>query len=617
MKKLFFTLLAVAASVAGRALTLDVTSAYITNPDFEGTYADVNNNWVGTDRCIFQPNGWTVTMPKYNNNDMTALKSGDKQYDTQFNSQPKLSTGGNQTYLIRMRWGSASTLEMTQNVTLPAGKYTLSADGYINRTDLGNAKLAIGDNIINFTKSSWTRESVQFTVTEQTQLALTYTCNHTKQDNSVALFAGLDNIQLIGEYTDDELTAANFTAAQYKTALRAAIDAAPETPTANIGTAVFQYPTSVSNARTTAQDVLDNADATVEQLQAAITAFQAAFTINAPQETDVYSIVMATEEHTDKTHAATFKARSGEGGYSIAYEAVPGHAYYNQAIHFKTQDDGSFKLYITDAAGTNVYICDGEAVGNTVDHKKLQLRCTTDETKALTFRVEPTNTEGIFHLLNLSTKTYVGANGNSDHGFYTADQCKELQLVAATPVTVTLTVGEAGFATLSLPYAVSTLPTGLKAYTVTGTTGSATLTLTEVQTLDACKAYLVESTEAEYTFSGYPCATQDNCTTDWQTGIFAEKTVPQGNYVLQQLDNLTAFYHVNDDQCTLAANRAYLTVPAASGVKAYTFGGTATAIETIQNSEFNIHNCYDLQGRRLTALQKGINIVNGHKVIVK
>jgi hypothetical protein len=45
---------------------------------------------------------------------------------------------------------------------------------------------------------------------------------------------------------------------------------------------------------------------------------------------------------------------------------------------------------------------------------------------------------------------------------------------------------------------------------------------------------------------------------------------------------------------------------------------TSTGIETIHNSQFTVKNSiYNLQGIRLNSLQKGLNIVNGKKVVIR
>lgn len=46
-------------------------------------------------------------------------------------------------------------------------------------------------------------------------------------------------------------------------------------------------------------------------------------------------------------------------------------------------------------------------------------------------------------------------------------------------------------------------------------------------------------------------------------------------------------------------------------------GGEATGIETIDNEQLTIGDAYDLQGRKVQKLSKGIFIQNGRKIVVK
>ena len=81
-------------------------------------------------------------------------------------------------------------------------------------------------------------------------------------------------------------------------------------------------------------------------------------------------------------------------------------------------------------------------------------------------------------------------------------------------------------------------------------------------------------------------------------------------------DNV-GFYHWKRND--LAANRAYL--QGAAGVKGFVLmfdDDGATSIGSIQNSKFEIQNgaeVYNLSGQRLSRMQKGVNIVNGKKVL--
>ena len=77
-------------------------------------------------------------------------------------------------------------------------------------------------------------------------------------------------------------------------------------------------------------------------------------------------------------------------------------------------------------------------------------------------------------------------------------------------------------------------------------------------------------------------------------------------------------YNVDSD-VTVGAYRAYFTVTS-SPVKALSFDfGDATGIDTITNGQQPIANgpIYNLAGQKMSKLQKGVNIVNGKKVLIK
>ena len=78
-------------------------------------------------------------------------------------------------------------------------------------------------------------------------------------------------------------------------------------------------------------------------------------------------------------------------------------------------------------------------------------------------------------------------------------------------------------------------------------------------------------------------------------------------------------WNVNSD-VTVGAYRAYFTVTTPAPVKALFFNfDDADAIQAIDNGQLTIDNgqIFNLAGQRLSKMQKGINIVNGKKVLVK
>ena len=63
-------------------------------------------------------------------------------------------------------------------------------------------------------------------------------------------------------------------------------------------------------------------------------------------------------------------------------------------------------------------------------------------------------------------------------------------------------------------------------------------------------------------------------------------------------------------------NKAYIDREAAASIRAFVFDSTVTGIDVISMDTLR-NNVYDLQGRRVQNMQKGMYIINGKKVLVK
>ena len=178
-----------------------------------------------------------------------------------------------------------------------------------------------------------------------------------------------------------------------------------------------------------------------------------------------------------------------------------------------------------------------------------------------------------------------------------------------------MTITDAQYATFVAPFDVE-IPAEVEAYTVETATG-ATLNLTPVATtIPANTPVILNSDEVvNETFYGKNNATEDSYTVGWLTGVYTATDAPNGSYVLQNNDSKVGFYKVNTYQPTVGANRCYLTVPAGVKANAFFFNeatGIQNVLENLQAGEI-----YDISGRKLGKLQKGVNIVNGKKVLVK
>lgn len=182
------------------------------------------------------------------------------------------------------------------------------------------------------------------------------------------------------------------------------------------------------------------------------------------------------------------------------------------------------------------------------------------------------------------------------------------------PVTeLPLTIPASGYTTFSCPLP-TTLPEGWTAYAVTQINDASVHLEPLTGNIPANTGVIIagEGT-ANLTVAAEATVLADNVL---QPNItVAQHTAAAGHYFLATLDNQTGFYR-NAADGYLLGHKAYLAP--ASNVKAFLGfdAGAATALDALLTPAPQAQ-IYDLQGRRLTTLQKGVNIVNGKKIIVK
>lgn len=177
-------------------------------------------------------------------------------------------------------------------------------------------------------------------------------------------------------------------------------------------------------------------------------------------------------------------------------------------------------------------------------------------------------------------------------------------------------------------------PQNVKFYTCGAAGANGVLTLVETNTgTKKNQPYIVEYTGTDvptvdnpkkYQIIGYKNgAATTNQTVGWLTGVLEENDhVPSGSYILSKYNGRFAFYKVDGENVKEAQQyRCYLTIPAdqPTAVSAFYLNGEGetTGINALLNGNNGETEIYDLSGKRLNHLQKGINIVNGQKVLVK
>lgn len=245
-------------------------------------------------------------------------------------------------------------------------------------------------------------------------------------------------------------------------------------------------------------------------------------------------------------------------------------------------------------------------------------------------KMEGAKIDNLSNLTNGSWK-----NGEENEISFTAKDKQNINTIMVTykkktpaPTSVSVTIGETGYATLYYSDRALTVPAGVKGYTCSLSDGSFKMNeaFAEGQTIPAGTGVLLNGNPGTYTFNisseaGTPVA--DN----WLKGSDEKATTKDGErYYMLSLDaNSTAgsvgFYWgaANGGAFTNGAHKAYLCVkPGVAGAKTcYRFDGQTTAIDGTRADKPTAADgaVYNLAGQRVDRSYKGVVIKNGKKYI--
>lgn len=175
---------------------------------------------------------------------------------------------------------------------------------------------------------------------------------------------------------------------------------------------------------------------------------------------------------------------------------------------------------------------------------------------------------------------------------------------------------------LCLPFDYD-IPSGWKVRELTSVNGSgedASMKFSSALTIEAGKPYIVKPTETVTNFTATDkeiVAESTDVTYGDVTmvGNLNQTSIARGSFYINtssQLKKLTA------ESATLKGFRAYFTVDGGSGVKALAFAfddDDATGISNLNVNENLNEAIYNISGQRLSKAQKGINIINGKKIL--
>jgi len=220
----------------------------------------------------------------------------------------------------------------------------------------------------------------------------------------------------------------------------------------------------------------------------------------------------------------------------------------------------------------------------------------------------------------------IHANANPAIGYTNGAAANHYFVEEVDGYSYTLKVGAAEWSTLVLGFN-ATIPTaeGFNAYTI-ASVQDGYVTLEEATgVLAANVPVLVNATQGNYTFAY--TAEEATVTTSGLEGTLYDQNISATAYVLAKKNDVIGLYkaELNKDANGAEgtthfknnANKAYLVLPAedeAPVMFSLGRGEGTTGIETAVNGEQTVV-IYDLAGRRVEKMEKGIYIVNGKKVI--
>jgi hypothetical protein len=222
---------------------------------------------------------------------------------------------------------------------------------------------------------------------------------------------------------------------------------------------------------------------------------------------------------------------------------------------------------------------------------------------------------GQYEFLHESGWTESGLDFNAVLGWTADADASQWTVEAVETLTVPLNgpIVDEYYATLCLPFDVTL--SGATAYTLTK--NGIELTLSEGSTTVAAgtPVLLVGAGNSATATIGSNYATTPVSGTAL-TGTYLAKTINgTTDYVLGTDGSKVGFFHWNSNN--LKANRAYVAGSTGGNVKGFYLNfDEADKISEIAGAQ-NEGEIYNLAGQRLNKLQKGVNIVNGKKVIVK
>ena len=222
-----------------------------------------------------------------------------------------------------------------------------------------------------------------------------------------------------------------------------------------------------------------------------------------------------------------------------------------------------------------------------------------------------------------NTNRYLYSNGTgSDAGSSDGDRYYRFTVeeVEWLPIPVNK---EVGYATIYSPVELALSSNRFKAYTVSAVYDEFA-TLEEQTVVPANVGVVLELQQGAEIINDcvyLEIKATETAATSELCGTYADEYIDEDAYVLSMVDDEVGFYKalMNQQENTAFLNNGFKAYLPANGsnARALVFSfGTETAIEGVEGENGNVKTeIYDLAGRRVQGVQKGIYVVNGKKVV--
>lgn len=222
-----------------------------------------------------------------------------------------------------------------------------------------------------------------------------------------------------------------------------------------------------------------------------------------------------------------------------------------------------------------------------------------------------------FHASGATSVYYTPNNQTSAFRLEAAPQKNKIKTTALTVGTVSANV-----ATYSSPFPVK-LPNGVDAY-IAKQDGE-NIVLQKITGALPANTGVILSSEKDRTYIPTARTTETLATVNTADNMLKPTTgnAVEANvnaYILSKNGNTAVFKKLKSDARTIAQYKAYLELNGVQSAQLMKFafaGSDLTGIQNVTETSAKSKTAYDLAGRKVGKLQKGIYIVNGKKVIVK